>query len=249
MLGELVAGPRSREEAALVLVTLRLDHVGALELRRHEPHSASTALREVKASANRVGRNGLHPAQAHQPEERLAVEPVLAGLGREVLLEQRQLPLHDLRRERHEHVRPPEVAVELRDLVLEDQVVAEGVPRQLAGESVILVEVVTGVGEDELRIDAPLQILEHLLDLAADVGQEAVSELVHLDASRGGSREERLRARPCLRRALPGGREHHPVDLELRIRRDEREEGSSAPDLDVVRVAADREDAAERLSR
>ena len=36
----------------------------------------------------------------------------------------------------------PEVAVELRDLVLEDQVVAERVPGQLAGEPVILVEVV-----------------------------------------------------------------------------------------------------------
>ena len=82
---------------------------------------------------------------------------MLAGLCGEMLLEQRQLPLDDLRRERHEHVRPPQVAVELRDLVLEDQVVAEGVPRQLAGESVILVEVVIGVRQDELRIDAPLQ--------------------------------------------------------------------------------------------
>ena len=54
----------------------------------------------------------------------------------------------------------PEVAVDLRNLVLEDQVVAERVPRQLAGEPVILVEVVPGVREHELRVDAALQILE-----------------------------------------------------------------------------------------
>ena len=46
-----------------------------------------------------------------------------------------------------------EVAVVLRDLVLEDQVVAPRVPRELADEPVILVEVVAGVREDQLRVD------------------------------------------------------------------------------------------------
>ena len=76
---------------------------------------------------------------------------MLAGLTREMLLEQRQLLLGDRRGQRHEEVRPAEVAVDLRDLVLEDQVVAERVPRQLAGEAMVLMEVVPRVREDELR--------------------------------------------------------------------------------------------------
>ena len=55
---------------------------------------------------------------------------------------------------------PPEVTVVLRDLVLEDQVVAQRVPGQLADEPVVLVEVVPRVGEDEVRIDVALERLE-----------------------------------------------------------------------------------------
>ena len=72
--------------------------------------------------------------------------------------------------------------------------------------------------EDELRIDAALQILEDLLHLAADVGQEAVPEPVHLDPRRAGAGEERLGARPRLVAPLAGRREHDPVDLELGVR-------------------------------
>ena len=49
----------------------------------------------MNASAKRSGRDRLHPAKPHQAEEELAVEPVLAGLAREVLLEQRDLLLGD----------------------------------------------------------------------------------------------------------------------------------------------------------
>ena len=48
---------------------------------------------------------------------------------------------HDRLVEVDEHVRRAEVAVVLRDLVLEDQVVAEGVPGELRDEAVVLVEI------------------------------------------------------------------------------------------------------------
>ena len=170
-------------------------------------------MRHVNASANRSGRDRLEAAQAHQPGERVAIEPVLVRLAREVPLEERQLLLDDRLGQRHEDVRRPEVAVDLRDLVLEDQVVAERVPRQLAREPVVLVEVVARVGEHELRVDAGLQILEELLDLAAAVGQEAVAEAVHLDPCRRGGGQECVGARARLLAALARRREHDPVDL------------------------------------
>ena len=102
--------------------------------------------------------------------------------------------------------------------------------------------------EHELRVDAALQILEDLLDLAADVRQEAVAEVVHLDTRRAGPGQERLGARARLVAALTRRGEDDPVDLELRIRPRERQQRPAATDLDVVRVAADREDATRRLS-
>ena len=72
-----------------------------------------------------------------------------------VLAKQPELLLDERLVERDEDVRTAEIAVVLRDLVLEDQVVAERVPRELAGEPVVLVEVVPRVREDEIRLDRP----------------------------------------------------------------------------------------------
>ena len=54
------------------------------------------------------------------------------------------------------------VAVVLRHLVLEDQVVAEGVPGQLAADPVILVQVGALVGEDDVGREICLQLFEVL---------------------------------------------------------------------------------------
>ena len=75
---------------------------------------------------------------------------MLSGLGWEVTVQEVELPLDQFLRQRDVDVRAAEVAVDLRDLVLQDQVAAERVPGQLAGETVILVEVVAGVREDDL---------------------------------------------------------------------------------------------------
>ena len=111
----------------------------------------------------------------------------------------------------------------------------------------ILVEVVARVREHDLGVDARLEILEDLLHLGADVWQEAVAEPVHLDPCRAGAREEVGGARASLvgPRALRG--EHDPVDLDLRMLADEAQDGPAAPDLDVVRMTADRKHPLERL--
>ena len=93
----------------------------------------------------------------------------------------------------------------------------EGVPRQLARQAMVLVVVVARVREDDLRVDPALQVLEDVLNLAADVRQEAVSELVHLDVHVRGAGQERGRARTRLFGAIARRSEHDPVDLELGI--------------------------------
>ena len=84
----------------------------------------------------------------------------------------------------------------------------------------ILVEVVAGVREDHVRLDRGLQLLEDVLDLAADVREEAVAEPVDDDlrrsrrAARNASalarasslalaRRRRARPRSPRRRAAP----------------------------------------------
>jgi hypothetical protein len=57
-----------------------------------------------------------------------------------------------------------EVALVLGDLVLQDQVVAEGVPGQLGDQPVVLMAVLQPVGEDQVGGDLALEPLEVLLD-------------------------------------------------------------------------------------
>ncbi len=79
--------------------------------------------------------------------------------------------------ERDETVRRAEVAVELRNLVLQNQVIPERVPGQIRQHAVILVPVVPIVRQHEVR-STRLQRLEDRLDLGAVVGEEAVAEAV-----------------------------------------------------------------------
>ena len=90
---------------------------------------------------------------------------------------------------------------------------------------------------------ASLQILEDVLDLVADVGEETVAKPVddHLRAL--GCGEECLTARPGLVLTHPLGPEHDPRDLEVRVRPRECEQRCATPDLDVVGMRAEHEDA------
>src|SRR5688572_30124246 len=144
----------------------------------------------------RVAARRLHPAKSHEPAKELVVEPVLAVLARIVVAENPKLLLDQRLAKRDEDVWRPETTLGLGDLVLEDEVVAKRVPGELAGEPVILVEIAAGVGEDEVRLNV-LQLLEDLLDLTADVREEAIAKLVNPNIRPACVREKRLCARTC----------------------------------------------------
>ena len=132
------------------------DAPGHAGRRRAGSRSSSDRQAEL-AAVERLGqaarRVRLDPPEAQQRAERSLVEPLAAVLGPVALLEDPDLLGDDGFGSVDEDVRRTEVAVELRDLVLEDQVVAERVPGQLAGEPVVLVRVVAVVREDDVGSD------------------------------------------------------------------------------------------------
>ena len=152
-----------------------------------------------------------------------------------------------LGRDGDEDVGLAEIAVVFRNLVFEDQLVSERIPGQLADKTVILVQIVPRMRQDELGVDACLEHLERLLDLPADVRKEAVAEAVDDDLAGGSVREERRRARSSLVGSCSFGSEHHPGHVQVRARSREEKQGRAASDLDVVCVASECEDASQRL--
>ena len=77
--------------------------------------------------------------------------------------------------QRHEQVRPSDVAIVLRDLVFQNQMVSKCVPRKFGDQPVVLVGIAAPVGEDEIWIYLILHLLEEILHLAAAVRQKAVA--------------------------------------------------------------------------
>ena len=115
--------------------------------------------------------------------------------------------------ERDEEVGRAHVPVVLRHLVLEDQVVAERVPGQLASQAVVLVQVARWWVKTTSGEKSPLKALEELLDLAAVVGEEAVGEVADHHALRDHAVEQGLGARLRLGGSLARAAQHDPADL------------------------------------
>ena len=116
--------------------------------------------------------------------------------------------------------------------------IPERVPGELADQAVVLVEVVPGVREDELGVDARLEILEDILHLGGRVRQVSVPERVDLDRSIPGIRQHLRGARAGLVTSLAGRSEDDPVDRDVGLRVTEREDGAAAADLEVVGVSS-----------
>ena len=110
-----------------------------------------------------------------------------------------------------------EIAVVLGNLVLEDQVVAPRVPRQLASQPVVLVQVVALMSEDQVRRELRLEAVEELLDRAALVRKERIAEIPDDDPRRAEAGREVGSAPPSLLRTLAVAGQDDPQDLGLGI--------------------------------
>ena len=173
--------PRAPGRGRLALGTTRPD-------RRRRPRAQLDG-RHVElpsgeeASAKPLGARHSIPRIRISPLKQVGVEPVLAATGygsstTEAPASPEPDPTTGEHRDSAAHVSVP-----FRDLVLEDQVIPERVPGQLADQAVVLMEVVTGVREDELGVDPRLELLEDILDLGGRVRQISVPERMDLDGS------------------------------------------------------------------
>src|SRR5690606_32654052 len=95
-------------------------------------------------------RAALDAAQPGQREHGVGAEPVLRALRRECVEDVRRLALAVLARHGNEEIRLSQVAVVLRNLVLQHELRAEVIPGEFADESMVLMPVVPGVRQHEI---------------------------------------------------------------------------------------------------
>ena len=165
---------------------------------------ARTDLRHVKPSARPLMARLSTPRSRASPRNVSGLNQWRSRLGRVRRDQQVRLlpggPFRDVDVE----VRAAELAVELGHLELEDEVVPERLPGQLADEPVVLVEVVAVVGQDQVRPHRALDRFEQLLERRPGVRKVTVAERLdpNVDArhafagTRGPRSGPRPRARP-----------------------------------------------------
>src|SRR6516225_6567314 len=144
----------------------------------------------------------LEPPQPHQAEERVVSEPVTILLAGKSRSKMPHLSVSARAVNRHEQIGNAEIAVVLRDLVLDDEVIPECVPRQVGNDSMILMPIVSIVREYHVGRELPAQFLEVLLDFVADVGKEPIAK--GSDRDRGMSSVLQEQASALLR--FPGAK-------------------------------------------
>ena len=118
---------------------------------------------------------GLDSAQSHECRKDISRKPVFVSLRRKGFLQISNLGPAHRAFEFYEQIWRAEIAVVLRDLVLENEVVSKCVPGQFVDEPMILVQVGPIVGEDQIWIDRAFHPFEFVFDFGPPIGEEAIA--------------------------------------------------------------------------
>ena len=130
-------------------------------------------------------------------------------------LEQLHFALNGRRRNRHIEVWSSHVAIPFWDLVLKNEMISKRIPSEASDLAMVLMRVVTAVGEDHIGIDAAFQAFKPGFDLLALLGEEAVSKSHDLDVA-ARSFQQKLGSRCSgFLFAFTGSTEHAPMDVKL----------------------------------
>src|SRR2546422_5147044 len=199
-------------------------------------------LSAVEAFSVSSGRVRFHAPHPQDRPKQIFREPLLGLLRLEALDNIPDLALADRLVQLDEGVRGSEVAVVFGDLVLEDQMVAEGVPGQLGNETVILMTVTAVVREHDIGRDLFLQLLEMIFDRFTHMREEAVPESLHRHRLFTRRRQEQAGALPGLPLPLLARAEHNPVDRDVTPALGQLQDRPPASNLDIVTMRPQTQD-------
>ena len=181
----------------------------------------------------------LHSAKPQQSEESLFAEPVLCALRSENIDQRFALSVSSALAQGYIQVRPAQISVPFRNLVFENELVAEGVPGQVRDNSMVLVPVVARMSKDDVWTEVPGKALELVLDCGELRREIAVAKFMQLDRTLGCGAEEFPSPASGFGRARSGRAPHNPTEFRTRLSPCQLRERSAAANLDVVRVSAE----------
>ena len=117
--------------------------------------------------------------------------------------------------------------------------IAERIPGEFGNHSMVLMQIISVVGENQVWGDVPFQFFEISFDLAGNIGKKAVGKIFDDDIFRSGLLQERVRAFMRFGPSLILGAENNPIHSRPSVRFEQRQDRSSATYFDVVAMCTE----------
>ncbi len=114
----------------------------------------------MKSFGETAGTIAFNTANPHKGLKGIRSKPMVVGLGRETVHDTLYLSFALARIQWNKCIGLSQVAVVLGNFVFENQVIPEGIPGQTRYLGMILMKVITIVGENEIGIDISFDVFE-----------------------------------------------------------------------------------------
>ena len=193
----------------------------------------------MKAFGKASGRVGFNATQPEQAKKEVFGKPLFAPLRSEKAHERSDLAFGNRFGERDKKIRLAQVRIIFGNLVFHDEMITKGIPGKLAKKTMILMQIMAKVGEDEIGNKGAFEIFEGFFYGRADVGEKPVAKGFDDNTVIFNPAEERSSALFRLFGAVGIGTEDEPVDFQFRALPNEFKYRSAATDLNVVTVSAE----------
>jgi hypothetical protein len=150
-------------------------------------------------------------------------------------------------RESNEEIGRAQVAIILGNLVFQNHVVPETVPRKFTNQAMVLMQVAAAMSENQIRSERPLQYLEGIFDPSALEREIAIPKILEDDPRSSGGPQEKLRRFRRLPFSLRCGTEDHPIKFQTGMLLLQSEKSAPAADFNVIAMRAQTKHSAQRL--
>ena len=156
-------------------------------------------------------------------------------------MQQLYLAMRYISSQRDVHGRAPEVTVPLRNLVGQGELISKDCRQDLADRPMVLMGIVAGWRQNEVRRARVRDVLEDVLHPIPDRGKPAFGQLMEVNREIG-SGDEGGRGLSCLGMTFFGPSEDYISSTQSGAALGQGEQRPTCSDLDVIRVGAYRQD-------
>lgn len=177
--------------------------------------STKYKLSRIKSFRKPGGRIRLNTAQPENCSECILGKPLVRALALKILHHVFNFLRTHFLTEVNEHIRASKTPIVLDNFILKDQMIPKSVPRQLRNQPMILMEIVSKMGEDNIGTYRTLQFFKTCLDLRANIRKKAFFKVPDHNLFFDRSRQEHVGASFSFKPSSGACGKHHPPDFDI----------------------------------